>query len=118
MNRIILLGFVSFLTLGACNNQESVLDKDYLNIAHRGASGSTPEHTYVAYDKAIKQNADYTELDLQMTKDNRLIAMHDNKVDRTTNGTGLVKNKSHEEIKKLDAGSWFDKKIKGEKVQN
>lgn len=51
-----------------------------------------------------------------MTKDNKLIAMHDNKVDRTTNGTGLVKDKTLKEIKSLDAGSWFDKKYKNEKV--
>ncbi|MBO3062701.1 glycerophosphodiester phosphodiesterase family protein [Mammaliicoccus fleurettii] len=116
MNKIISLSIACFTILSGCNNHESVLDKDYLNIAHRGASGSTPEHTSVAYDKAIKQNADYTELDLQMTKDKKLIAMHDNKLDRTTNGTGLVKNKSYEEIKRLDAGVWFDKKFKGEKV--
>ncbi|MCJ0925736.1 glycerophosphodiester phosphodiesterase [Mammaliicoccus sciuri] len=64
----------------------------------------------------MNQNADYTELDLQMTKDKKLIAMHDNKVDRTTNGTGLVKDKTLKEIKSLDAGSWFDKKYKNEKV--
>ena len=51
-----------------------------------------------------------------MTKDKKLIAMHDNKVDRTTNGTGLVKDKTLKEIKSLDAGSWFDKKYKNEKV--
>ncbi|MDT3993559.1 glycerophosphodiester phosphodiesterase family protein, partial [Mammaliicoccus fleurettii] len=74
MKKIISLSIISFTILSGCNNNDRVLDKGYLNIAHRGASGSTPEHTYVAYDKAIKQNADYTELDLQMTEDKRLIA--------------------------------------------
>ncbi|MEB7656600.1 glycerophosphodiester phosphodiesterase [Mammaliicoccus vitulinus] len=116
MNRIIVLSLVSCIALVGCNSKESVLEKDYINIAHRGASGSTPEHTYAAYDKAIKQKVDYIELDLQMTKDNKLVAMHDNKVDRTTNGTGMVKDKTLKDIKKLDAGSWFDKKYKDEKV--
>ncbi|MBM6628543.1 glycerophosphodiester phosphodiesterase [Mammaliicoccus vitulinus] len=116
MNRIIVVSLISCIALVGCNSKESVLEKDYINIAHRGASGSTPEHTYAAYDKAIKQKADYTELDLQMTKDNKLVAMHDSKVDRTTNGTGMVKDKTLKDIKKLDSGSWFDKKYKGEKV--
>nr|WP_277956439.1 glycerophosphodiester phosphodiesterase family protein [Staphylococcus cohnii] len=93
-----------------------MLNKKYLNIAHRGASGSTPEHTFVAYDKAIDLDAHYIEVDLQMTKDNKLIAMHDSKVDRTTDDTGYVKDKDFAQIKKLDAGSWFDKKYKNEKV--
>ncbi|MCJ0914773.1 MULTISPECIES: glycerophosphodiester phosphodiesterase family protein [Mammaliicoccus] len=114
MKRLIGISILNCILLAGCGN--STLDKDYLNIAHRGASGSKPEHTYASYDKAIKQNADYTELDLQMTKDKKLIAMHDNKVDRTTNGTGLVKDKTLKEIKSLDAGSWFDKKYKNEKV--
>ena len=53
-------------------------------------------------------HGDYIELDLQMTKDGHLIAMHDEKVDRTTDGTGYVKDMTLAEIKKLDAGSWFN----------
>ena len=53
--------------------------------------------------------ADYLELDIQLTKDGQLIAMHDTAVDRTTNGTGEVRDKTLSEIKSLDAGSWFNK---------
>ncbi|BBP86732.1 hypothetical protein BsIDN1_03500 [Bacillus safensis] len=53
-------------------------------------------------------NADYLELDLQMTKDGHLIVMHDETVDRTTNGTGWVKDLTLAEIKQLDAGTWFN----------
>ncbi|WP_325167748.1 glycerophosphodiester phosphodiesterase family protein, partial [Staphylococcus cohnii] len=105
---------LSGILLSGCS--PDMLSKKYLNIAHRGASGSTPEHTFVAYDKAIELDADYIEVDLQMTKDNKLIAMHDSKVDRTTDNTGYVKDKNISQIKKLDAGSWFDKKYKNEKV--
>ncbi|MGI2303703.1 glycerophosphodiester phosphodiesterase family protein [Staphylococcus cohnii] len=114
MKRVIGVGILSGILLSGCS--PDMLSKKYLNIAHRGASGSTPEHTFVAYDKAIELDADYIEVDLQMTKDNKLIAMHDSKVDRTTDNTGYVKYKNISQIKKLDAGSWFDKKYKNEKV--
>ncbi|WP_425509537.1 glycerophosphodiester phosphodiesterase [Virgibacillus ihumii] len=81
-----------------------------LNVAHRGASGHAPEHTLAAYELGEKMHGDYIEVDLQMTKDSVLIAMHDEKVNRTTNGTGYVKDKTLKEIKQLDAGSWFNKK--------
>lgn len=78
-------------------------------IAHRGASGYAPEHTIEAYKLAKKMNADYIEIDLQITADGNLIAMHDDTVDRTTNGTGPVSDYTLNELKKLDAGSWFNK---------
>ncbi|OQO98604.1 alkaline phosphatase D family protein [Geobacillus sp. 44B] len=86
-------------------------------IAHRGASGYAPEHTLVAYEKAIKMKADYVELDLHMTKDGELIAIHDSTLARTTNVEEVyldrapwrVKDFTLAEIKKLDAGSWFNK---------
>jgi glycerophosphoryl diester phosphodiesterase len=81
-----------------------------LNIAHRGASGHAPEHTLAAYELARKMEADYIEIDLQMTKDGVLVALHDETLDRTTNGTGLVKDHTLQEIKQLDAGTWFNEK--------
>ncbi|MGG0216822.1 glycerophosphodiester phosphodiesterase [Bacillus mycoides] len=80
------------------------------NIAHRGASAYAPEHTIVAYTLGQQLKGDYIEIDLQMTKDGRLIAMHDETLDRTTNGTGLVRNHTLTEIKQLDAGSFFNEK--------
>jgi glycerophosphoryl diester phosphodiesterase len=82
--------------------------KDILNVSHRGASGYAPEHTLVSYDMGEKMHGDYIEIDLQMTKDGQLIAMHDEKVDRTTDGTGSVKDYTLDQIKQLDAGSWFN----------
>ncbi|WP_066389249.1 glycerophosphodiester phosphodiesterase [Neobacillus mesonae] len=84
--------------------------KDILNVSHRGASGHAPEHTLISYDMGEKMHGDYIEIDLQMTKGGQLIAMHDEKVDRTTGGTGFVKDYTLEEIKQLDAGSWFNEK--------
>lgn len=80
-------------------------------IAHRGASGYAPEHTFASYDMSHYQmKADYIEIDLQMTKDHQLVAMHDETVDRTTNGTGRVGEMTLSQIKALDAGSWFNEK--------
>ncbi|MFK3905740.1 glycerophosphodiester phosphodiesterase [Bacillus safensis] len=88
---------------------ENLLSPDrILTVAHRGASGYAPEHTLASYKLATKMNADYLELDLQMTKDGHLIVMHDETVDRTTNGTGWVKDLTLAEIKQLDAGTWFN----------
>ncbi|MFD9626635.1 glycerophosphodiester phosphodiesterase [Peribacillus muralis] len=85
-----------------------IYEKDIVNIAHRGASGYAPEHTIPAYQLGERMKGDYIEIDLQLTKDGRLIAMHDERVDRTTDGTGLVKDLTLTQIKKLDAGSWFN----------
>ncbi|MFU0762149.1 glycerophosphodiester phosphodiesterase [Staphylococcus pasteuri] len=85
-------------------------NEKFVTIAHRGASGYAPEHTFNSYDKSHKEiGASYIEIDLQRTKDGQLIAMHDDSVDRTTNGHGKVKNLNLSQIKQLDAGSWFNK---------
>jgi glycerophosphoryl diester phosphodiesterase len=95
-----------------------LITSDVSVIAHRGASAYGPEHTIPAYQQAIKMKADYVEMDLQMTKDGQLIVMHDETLDRTTNVREVypertpwrVKDFTLEEIRKLDAGSWFNKK--------
>ncbi|WP_456279508.1 glycerophosphodiester phosphodiesterase [Bacillus sp. AK128] len=86
----------------------STPETEILNVAHRGASGHAPEHTLLSYEMGEEMNGHYIEIDLQMTKDGELIAMHDEKVDRTTDGTGVVKEMTLKEIKALDAGSWFN----------
>ncbi|MDX8046453.1 glycerophosphodiester phosphodiesterase family protein [Gracilibacillus sp. S3-1-1] len=87
----------------------SLLPSDkVLNIAHRGASGHAPEHTLIAYDLAEKMNADYLEIDLHMTADHQLVAIHDEDVGRTTNGVGFVSDLTLAELKELDAGTWFN----------
>ncbi|WP_242304912.1 glycerophosphodiester phosphodiesterase family protein, partial [Bacillus cereus group sp. BfR-BA-01449] len=80
------------------------------NIAHRGASAFAPEHTIAAYRLGQQMNGDYIEIDLQMTKDGHLVAMHDETLNHTTNGTGLMKEHTLEEVKQLNAGSFFNEK--------
>ncbi|MBU8683098.1 glycerophosphodiester phosphodiesterase [Bacillus haynesii] len=85
-------------------------------IAHRGASAYAPENTFAAFEKAVKLGADFIELDVQLTKDGKLAVIHDDKVDRTTNGTGFVREYTMNELEKLDAGSWFGPEFQGEKI--
>ena len=87
-----------------------------LNIAHRGWSGKFPENTLAAFRAACELGVDMVEVDVRLTKDGELVAMHDWEVSRTTNGSGLVSQLTLKQIKSLDAGSWFDKRFSDEKV--
>lgn len=73
-------------------------------IAHRGASGYTPENTLPAFQLAVAQRADGVELDVHRTKDGVLVISHDPSVDRTTNGHGFICNMTFAELRKLSAG--------------
>jgi Glycerophosphoryl diester phosphodiesterase len=87
-----------------------------MNIAHRGASGYAPENTLAAFDKAVEMQADYIEIDVQLSKDDLPVVIHDDTLDRTTNGTGNISAHTFQELRSLDAGSWFDKDYAGEKI--
>ena len=89
---------------------------EMVNVAHRGASGHAPENTMAAFEKAFEMKADFIEIDVQMTRDGRLVAIHDTTVNRTTNGNGFVGDYTLEEIQQLDAGSWFGEEFAGERV--
>lgn len=88
----------------------------FLSIAHRGASEYAPENTFAAFEKALDLNFDYIELDIRLTKDHRLVVIHDGDVSRTTNGEGFVKDLTYEYLKTLDAGSWFSPEFAGESI--
>ena len=114
-------------------------------VAHRGASSYAPEHTLESYQLALKQGADFVEQDLQITRDNQLVCLHDLTLERTTNVKEIFPTRFQEEvaprspseqgrdagspvrrwyvsdftlreIKQLDAGSWFNPKFKGARV--
>lgn len=111
MTLLIAVGVLSgfLVTKQTVSESSNLLDSDsFVFIAHRGASGHAPEHTIEAYKQAKDLGADYIEIDLQMTKDGHLVALHDETVDRTTDGTGKISEMTLEEIKKLDAGTWFN----------
>lgn len=85
-------------------------------IAHRGGSHEVPENTLVAFRHAIDAGMKLVELDVQMTLDGELVVIHDETVDRTTNGSGMVGGFTLEEIRRLDAGSHFDPRYAGERI--
>ncbi|WP_421383976.1 glycerophosphodiester phosphodiesterase [Bacillus salacetis] len=118
--RILLSLFLSFSVFFFLNGISESFASDSADntmiVAHRGASALAPENTISAFDMAVSLGADYIEVDVQMTKDGKIVAMHDVTVDRTTNGTGRIKNLTYENLAVLDAGSWFSPKFKGEKV--
>ncbi|HJP04838.1 MAG: glycerophosphodiester phosphodiesterase family protein [Gammaproteobacteria bacterium] len=89
---------------------------DIMTVAHRGAENFAPENTLPSIEKAIELGFDYVELDVRYTNDNVAVLMHDDDVDRTTNGTGYVSELSFDEIRKLDAGSWFAAEFTGTRV--
>jgi len=78
-----------------------------LNIAHRGASGTFPENTVSAFRAAIDAGADMCELDVQLSRDGAIVVIHDDTVERTTDGTGEVAELTLEELRRLDAGAKF-----------
>ena len=84
-----------------------------LVIAHRGASGYAPENTMPAFEKALELGAEGIELDVHMTADGEIVVIHDHTIDRTSNGRGMIKDLTLEEIRKFDFGSWFDESFKG-----
>lgn len=87
-----------------------------LTIAHRGASGHAPENTLAAFKKAVFLGATFIETDLQLSRDARFVAIHDDSVDRTTNGKGKVHDQTLAALRKLDAGSWFGSEFTGERI--
>ena len=78
-----------------------------LNIAHQGGEDEFPSNTLYAFRKAVRAGADMLELDIGVTKDGKVIVMHDTTVDGKTNGHGTVASKTLAQIKRLDAAYWF-----------
>jgi glycerophosphoryl diester phosphodiesterase len=85
-------------------------------IAHRGFSGRAPENTLAAIRQAVAVGADMVEIDVTMTSDGHVIILHDETLNRTTDGTGPATGKTLAEIRELDAGSWFGPAYQGERV--
>jgi len=87
-----------------------------LNFAHRGASYEAPANTLAAFLLAVELGADGIELDVHLSKDGHVVVIHDFDVSATTDGQGLVCDKTLAELKELDAGSWFDPVFAGQRI--
>jgi glycerophosphoryl diester phosphodiesterase len=85
-------------------------------VGHRGATASAPENTMASFREGWQQGADIIELDVRRTADGYVVAFHDDMLDRTTDGHGPVAAHTLAELKRLDAGSWFDSRFAGEPI--
>jgi glycerophosphoryl diester phosphodiesterase len=111
MRRLLLLSLtLGLLSAGAGSAQAAnrwIEPRAPLNIAHQGGEDEFPSNTMYAFRKALKVGADMLELDIGVTRDGKVIVMHDTTVDGKTNGHGTVESKTLKQIKKLDAAHWF-----------
>lgn len=103
-------------TADVYSSSRNMPEKKPFIIGHRGASSLAPENTLASFQKAYALGAEMVELDVHRTKDGHLVIMHDDTVDRTTNGHGAIKDLTLKELKDMDAGSWFSSEFNGEKV--
>lgn len=87
-----------------------------LLIGHRGYPARYPENTLASFRGAMEAGCDMIELDVTLTRDRRVVVIHDDTLDRTTTGKGLVRDHSYKEIESLDAGSWFNSRFSTERV--
>jgi len=87
-----------------------------LVLAHRGASAYAPENTLAAFDLALQMGTPAFETDVRATADGHLVLLHDESVDRTTDGYGLVSRLTLAQVKALDAGSWFGPRFAGQRI--
>jgi glycerophosphoryl diester phosphodiesterase len=88
----------------------------FLCIAHRGASGTRPEHTRSALERAIEIGVDMIEIDVQLTRDQQLVVLHDRELGRTIAGTGAVRDHDLADLCRRDAGAWFAPEYAGQRV--
>jgi glycerophosphoryl diester phosphodiesterase len=87
-----------------------------LVIGHRGNSSVAPQNTLAAFEAAARAGADLVELDLQLTADGQIVVIHDDTVDATTSGSGPVSDYTFDDLRALDAGSWFAPSFAGQRV--
>jgi len=85
-------------------------------IAHRGYSEQAPENSLAAFQKAVEAHADMIELDARLSSDDEFVVFHDKKLNRTSDGRGILRNFTAEELTALDNGSWFSRKYSHERI--
>ena len=109
--------FLLICMLGSLNLMAAHTTKKI--IAHRGLSGSYPENTLIAFKEALRTQALFLELDIHLSKDQKVVVMHDEDLSRTTNGRGLIRDYTLAELKKFSAGysKQFGDQFSSEKIK-
>lgn len=126
-NKITSYFLIIFLILVLGGEMSCALQRDELKpswqtkfpimvIAHRGYSGEAPENTLAAFKKAIAAGSDMIEFDIHFSKDRQIVVIHDEMLERTTNGLGRVSEHNLADLKKFDAGFWFSPNFSGERI--
>ena len=85
-------------------------------MAHRGSRINRPENTLAAFEEAVRVGADGIELDVHLSQDGQVVVLHDETLDRTTDGSGFVHEWTLADLQQLDAGSWFDPAFSGQRI--
>lgn len=85
-------------------------------VGHRGAAGVAPENTITSFREAVRLGSDWIEFDVRLSSDGVPVIIHDSTLKRTTSGRGPVRGRSLAELRKLDAGAWFDPRFAGERI--
>ncbi len=113
----LLLGllYIGLWLLARPRPQDSFFGNDVLVISHQGGDGLYPSNTLYAFEKSAEMGVDVLELDVHASRDGHLVVIHDETLERTTNGTGLVKEKPLAELQELDAGYTWSPERKGER---
>jgi len=114
--KLSILNFFFVAVLFSLQNSSTMNLNRFYCCAHRGASGHAPENTLAAFRLAMEMGAEMCELDVQQTADDRLVVMHDDTLERTTNGKGNLWEMTLPELQTYDAGSWFTPRYAGEKL--
>ncbi len=114
--RSIYLVFALLMFATPVHAQAEAARKVKHTVGHRGSCADRPENTLASYRRAIESGAAMMEMDVRISKDGVLISLHDADVKRTTNGKGLAEDFTFAELRKLDAGTWFDSKYSGERI--
>ena len=119
------MGILVTVGLSRSNQKQRAMRKNRMSLspfeqplimAHRGFQSRYPENTIAAFSAAVEAGAQYLELDVSLTKDRQVVVLHDDTVDRTTNGNGPVHGYLLKELRRLDAGSWFHARFARERI--
>ena len=115
---LILISYYSWILVSPAIFSKSTIknNREITVTGHRGAAGYAPENTMASVQKALDLGVDRIEIDIHQSKDSVVVVLHDESVDRTTNGEGIIADMSYDEIRRLDAGIFFSKEFEGEKI--
>lgn len=113
-SKLLMLLFIALLFFQSLMAQNNLPVKGL--CAHRGAMDTHPENTIAAFEEAIRLKAQMIEFDVRITKDKQLVILHDETVDRTTNGVGRIEDLTFDHIRQLDAGGWKSADFKNERI--